>query len=95
MGLHEDTQNNLVTTTVELAGLTKENSQVDADVIIHQLTISGKHNASGQTEDKEKKVTVRERWHGKLSCSLHFHMKGGLYYFLLCKSSMVTDVVSA
>jgi HSP20 family molecular chaperone IbpA len=70
MGIHEDTQNNLVTATVELAGLTKENSLVDADVIIHQLTISGKHNTSGQTEDKEKRVTVRERWHGKFSRSL-------------------------
>ncbi|GJE87938.1 Hsp20/alpha crystallin family protein [Phanerochaete sordida] len=66
MDVHEDAQNNTVTATFELPGLTKENVNID----VHQntLTVSGESKVE-ETKD-EHGWAVRERRFGKFSRSI-------------------------
>ncbi|KAI0752177.1 HSP20-like chaperone [Fomes fomentarius] len=66
MDLHEDQENNLVTATFELPGLTKENVQVDVKDSV--LNVSGESTISSERD--EKGYSVRERRFGKFSRSL-------------------------
>ena len=66
MDLHEDHDNNSVTATFDLPGMSKD--AVNIDVHNGRLTISGENQAS---QDKtEKGYTVRERSYGRFSRSL-------------------------
>ena len=66
MGLHEDTDRNVVTATFELPGLKKEDVQID--VHNNRLTVSAE---SKQNEEYEENgFAVRERRFGKLSRTL-------------------------
>jgi len=63
LDLHEDDQNNTVTATFELPGLTKED--VNIDVHNGVLTVSGESKIS--SERNESGYAVRERRYGKFS----------------------------
>ncbi|KAH9926565.1 small heat shock protein [Epithele typhae] len=63
MDLHEDKENNLVTATFELPGLTKE--AVSLDVRDNVLSVSGESTISAERD--EKGYAVRERRFGKFS----------------------------
>jgi len=66
MDIHENTENNILTVTFELPGLTKENVQID----VHngRLNISGESKIS--SEHEESGYAVRERRYGKFSRTL-------------------------
>ncbi|KAF8628706.1 hypothetical protein AX17_005929 [Amanita inopinata Kibby_2008] len=66
MDLHENVENNTVTATFELPGLTKEN--VHIDVHNGRLSISGESKTSAEHE--EGGYAVRERRYGKFSRTL-------------------------
>ena len=66
MDLHEDTQQNLVTATFELPGLSKEN--VSIDVQNNVLTVSGESKVEEKRD--ENGYAVRERRFGKFSRSI-------------------------
>ena len=66
MDLHEDQDQNLVTATFELPGLTKENVQIDVRDGV--LNVSGEATISSDRD--EKGYSVRERRFGKFSRSL-------------------------
>ncbi|KAH9910291.1 small heat shock protein [Epithele typhae] len=63
MDLHEDKENNLVTATFELPGLTKET--VSLDLRDNVLSVSGESTISAERD--EKGYAVRERRFGKFS----------------------------
>jgi len=64
--LHEDKENNLITTTFELPGLKKED--VTIDVHNNHITVSGE--TSDSSESKGDGYSVRERRFGKFSRTL-------------------------
>ncbi|PFH50287.1 hypothetical protein AMATHDRAFT_61335 [Amanita thiersii Skay4041] len=66
MDIHEDTENNTVTATVELPGLSKED--INIDVHNGRLTVSGENKSS--TEHQESGYVVRERKYGRFSRTL-------------------------
>ena len=66
MDLHEDAEKNLVTATLELPGLKKED--VSIDIHNNALTVSGESKVS--TEHDENGYAVRERRYGKFSRTL-------------------------
>lgn len=66
LDLHEDAEKNLVTATLELPGIRKEDIQLSVHNSI--LTISAENKIS--SEHEESGYTVRERQYGKLSRSL-------------------------
>lgn len=63
MNLHEDSRKNLVTATIELPGLSK--NEVNIDVYDGSLTVSGVITESSGEE--EHLYVVRERWSGRFS----------------------------
>ena len=72
MDLHEDTQQNLVTATFELPGLSKEN--VSIDVHNNVLTVSGESKVVSEEEptkrDENGYYAVRERRFGRFARSI-------------------------
>lgn len=66
MDLHEDTDKNIVTASFELAGLKKED--VNIDVHNNRLTVSGESKISSEHDDNG--WAVRERRYGKFSRTL-------------------------
>ena len=67
MDIHEDAKTNLVCATFELAGLKKED--VDINVHNNRITISG--HSKTCFDSKEGSYAVRERSHGTFSRTLH------------------------
>jgi hypothetical protein len=90
--IHEDTQNDLVTATFELPGLSKESVQIDADVINHRLTISGEYNTSKDKEDREKEFAVRESGmaNSRAACRSLMVLR---YHFSAATAYRVTNMV--
>ena len=66
MDLHEDAQQNLVTATFELPGLSKEN--VSIDVNNNVLTVTGESKIEEKRD--ENGYAVRERRFGRFSRSI-------------------------
>ncbi len=66
MDLHEDQENNLVTATFELLGLTKENIQINIKDSV--LNVSGEPTISSERD--EKGYSVNEHRFGKFLRSL-------------------------
>jgi HSP20 family protein len=66
MDLHEDVDNNIVTATFELPGLSKD--KVNIDIQNGNLTVSGE--VSESTERDEHGYSVRERRTGRFTRSV-------------------------
>ena len=66
MDVHEDSQNNVVTATFELPGLTKENVNID----VHQNTLTVSGESKFEQNKDENGWAVRERRFGKFSRSI-------------------------
>jgi HSP20 family protein len=66
LDIHEDKEKNLITATLELPGMKKED--ISIDVHDDHLTVSGETGDS--SERKEGDYTVRERRFGKFSRSV-------------------------
>lgn len=66
MDIHESSENNLVTATFELPGLTKED--VTIDIHNNRLVISGETSSSN--EINKDGYVIKERRSGKFSRSL-------------------------
>ena len=66
MDVHEDAQNNLITASFELPGLTKENVNID----VHQNTLTVSGESKFEQNKDENGWAVRERRFGKFSRSI-------------------------
>lgn len=66
MDLHEDTEKNLVTATVELPGVKKEDVQLD----VHNGLLTVSAETKSLTEHEESGYAIRERRFGKFARSL-------------------------
>lgn len=66
MDLHENTEANTVTATIELPGLTKKNVQID----VHNGCLNILGESSITSDHEENSYTIRERRYGKLSRTL-------------------------